>query len=152
MHEWACFHDETANHQFAQSCGLLNHPNSFYGGVLKLNTKCDADSWLYLLSHFECDGHTVHMLTQQHLPPPLTSSVKLSLLTHTHSRSLSFVARLHWCCANCSGYINSGYTVSRQTSYTILETRSWLISLNSGTWSEIESWGNKPSWNPRTRF
>ena len=34
------------------SCSLLNHPNSFRGGMFKLNTKCDADSLLYLLTHF----------------------------------------------------------------------------------------------------
>ena len=32
--------------------------------MFKVNTKFDADSSLYLLSHFECDGHTVHMLPQ----------------------------------------------------------------------------------------
>ena len=53
--------------------------------MFKLNTKYDADSLLYLLSHFECDCHLVHMLTQQCLPPPLTSTVKLSLFTHAHS-------------------------------------------------------------------
>ena len=41
---------------------LLNHPNSFRGGTFKLNTKSDADSLFYLLSHFECDSHTVHTL------------------------------------------------------------------------------------------
>ena len=30
---------------------------------------------------FECDGHTVHMLTQQCLLPPLTSTVKSSLFS-----------------------------------------------------------------------
>ena len=35
--------------------------------MIKLNTKSDADLLFYLLSHFECNGHTVHMLTQQHL-------------------------------------------------------------------------------------
>ena len=60
----------------AHSCGLLNHPNSFCRGMLKLNAKFDADSLLYSLSHFECDDHTVHMLTQWHLPPPLTGTVK----------------------------------------------------------------------------
>ena len=45
----------------AHSCGLLNHLNTFCGGMFKLNTKCDADSLLYSLGHFECDGHTVHM-------------------------------------------------------------------------------------------
>ena len=49
---------------------FLNHPNSFQGGMFKLNTKFDADSLLYLLSHFECDSHTVHMLTQWFWPPP----------------------------------------------------------------------------------
>ena len=58
------------------SCGFLNHPNSFCRGMSKLNTKFDADSLLYALSHFECECHTVHMLTQWHLPPPLTSTVK----------------------------------------------------------------------------
>ena len=33
----------------AQSCGLLNHPNSFYGGMFKLNAKFDVDSLLYLI-------------------------------------------------------------------------------------------------------
>ena len=60
----------------AHSCGLPNHPSSFFRGMFKLNTKFDADSLLYSLSHFECDGHTELMLTQHHLPPPLTSTVK----------------------------------------------------------------------------
>ena len=80
MPEWAHCHDEAANPQFAHSCGLLNHPNSFHGTMFRLNTKSDAESLLYLLSHFECEGHTVHMLTQWHLPPLLTSTVKLSML------------------------------------------------------------------------
>ena len=53
--------------------------------MFKLNAKFDADSLLYSLSHSECDGHTVHMLTQQHLLPPLTSTVKSSLFTYVHS-------------------------------------------------------------------
>ena len=48
---------------------LLSHVNTFHGGMVKLNAKFDADLLLYLLSHFECDGHTVHMLTQRHLLP-----------------------------------------------------------------------------------
>ena len=52
----------------AHSCGLLNHSTSFCGGILKLTTKCDADSLCYSLSYFEYDSHTVHMLTQR-LPP-----------------------------------------------------------------------------------
>ena len=44
----------------------------------------DADLLLYLLSHFECKGHTVHMLTQQCVLTPLTSTVKSSLFTHAY--------------------------------------------------------------------
>ena len=77
------------------SCGLLNHPNSFCGGMLKLNSKFDADLLLYLLSYFDCDGHTVHMLTQWHLFPTLSSTVKLSLFTHVHPSLISLSARLH---------------------------------------------------------
>ena len=39
----------------AHKCGLLNHPNSFCGGMFKFNTKSGADSLMYLLSHFECE-------------------------------------------------------------------------------------------------
>ena len=34
-----------------------------------------------------------------------------------HSSPRSLAARLHWCCANHSHYINNGWTFSRQTSY-----------------------------------
>ena len=36
-------------------------------------------------SHFECGGHTVHMLTQRYVLLPLTSTVKSSLFIHVHS-------------------------------------------------------------------
>ena len=81
----------------ACSCILLNHLSSFCGGMFKLNAKFDADSLLYSLSHFECDSHTVHMLTQWCLPPPLTGIVKSSLFTHVHSSPLSSAVRLHQC-------------------------------------------------------
>ena len=97
------------------SCCLLNHPNNFHWGMLKLNAKFDADSLLYLLSYFEYDGHTVHMLTQLCLLPPLTSTVKSSLFTHAHSRPFS---RLHQFHANHYCYINNGWIFPGQTSYT----------------------------------
>ena len=75
-----------------------------------LSAKFDADFLLYSLSHFECDGHTVHTLTQQHLPPPLTSRLKLSLFTHVHSSPLSLASRLHRCHVNCFHYINNGWS------------------------------------------
>ena len=56
--------------------------------------------------------HTVHMLTQRLLLPPLTSTVKLSLFTHAHPSLLSLAARLQWCIANHSCYINNGWTFS----------------------------------------
>ena len=58
------------------------------------------------------------MLTQQCLPPPLTSSVKSSLFTHSCSSPLSLVARLHRCGANHSYFVNNDWTFSRQTTYT----------------------------------
>ena len=54
----------------AHSCDLLNHLNRLRWGMFKLTSKFGADSLLYSLSHFECDGHTVHVLTQWHLLPP----------------------------------------------------------------------------------
>ena len=114
----------------AHSFGLLNHLNSFCRAILKLNEKSDADSLPYSLSHFECDSHTVHMLTQQRLLPPLTSTVKSSLLPHTHSSPLSLAARLHWCHANCSHCINNGWIFSRQTSK-LLELISYLLHVKT---------------------
>ena len=104
----------------AHNLGLLNHPNSFHRGMFKLNAKSDADSLLYLLSHFECDGHTVHMLIQQCLLPPLTNTVKSSLFTHVHSSPLSLAARLHQCHTNNSRSINNGWTYSGQNLYIYL--------------------------------
>ena len=91
--------------------------SSFCWGMFKLNAKFDADFSLHLLSHFECNGHTVHTLTQRCLPPPLTNTIRSQLFTHAHSSPLSLVARLHGCCANCSHYINNGWTFSGQASY-----------------------------------
>ena len=76
--------------------------------MFKLNAKFDADSLLYSLSHFECHSHMLHMPTQQHLPPPLASTVK-SLFTHVCSNPLSLAARLHQFRTNHSNYINNGW-------------------------------------------
>ena len=98
------------------SYSLLNHPNSFYRGMFKLNSKFDADSLLCLPKCFECYNHTVHMLTQQRLQPPMTSEVKSSLFTYMHSSPFFLSVKLHWCHTNCSHYINNGWTFSGQTS------------------------------------
>ena len=99
----------------AHSCGLLKHLNSFCRGMFKLTAKFDTNSLLYSLSHFECNSHTVHMLTWWDLPHPLTSTVKTSFFRHVHSSPLSLAASLCQCHADCSRYINSGWTFSRQT-------------------------------------
>ena len=88
--------------------------------MFKLNLKFDGVSLLFSLRHFECDGHTVQILTQRRLLTPLTSTVKLSLFTHAHSSPLSLAARLHQCCSNHSRYINNSWTFSRQTSLYIV--------------------------------
>ena len=48
----------------AHSWGLLNHPNSFHGGMFKLNANFDADLLLYSLCRFEYNNYTVPMLIQ----------------------------------------------------------------------------------------
>ena len=93
IHEQAHCCDEAANHQLPIAIDLLNHPNSSHRGIFKLNAKSDADLLLYL--HFECDSHTVHMLTQGGLLPPLTNTVKSSLFIHACSNPLSLAATLH---------------------------------------------------------
>ena len=94
--------------------------------MFKLNAKFDTDSLLYLLSHFECGGHTGHMLTQWRLPPSLTSTVKSSLFMHIHSSSLFLSARLHGCHANCSHYSNNSWTFSGST---IMCTSVWIYDI-----------------------
>ena len=118
LRELAHCDDEAANHQLPIAAVFRVNLNSFHRGMFKLNAKLDADLLLYLLSHFECDGHTVHTLTQCRLPPPLTSTVKSSLFTHEHSSPLSLAAGLHRCRTHRSRYIHSGWTFGIQTSYT----------------------------------
>ena len=116
MHEWVFCHDEAANHQLpiAAAYWIIQIFSMEECSSLTQNL---TDSLLYSLSHFECDSHTVHMLTQWHLLPSLTSTLKSSLLTHAHSNLLSLAARLHQCHANYFCCINHGWTFSRQTLY-----------------------------------
>ena len=96
---------EAANHQLPIAASFESSLVSVEN--VKLNAKFDAGLLLYSLSHFECNGHTVHMLTQQHLLPPLTSTVKSSLFMHAHSSLLSLAARLHQNHTNCSCYMST---------------------------------------------
>ena len=106
-------HDQAANHQLLIAVAFwiiqivsMKECLSLMQNLMQI--RCS-------LSHVECDSHTVHKLTQQHLLPPLTSRVKSSLFTHAHSSPLSLIARLHWCLTNHSRYINNGWTFSRPT-------------------------------------
>ena len=113
----------------AHSCSLLNHLNSFCGEMFKLNSKFGSDSLLYSLIHFEYDSHTVHLLTQWCLSPPLTSTEKSSLFTRVHSRPHSLAARLHCCGANSSCYINNCSTFSWHTLYIMDWRGGWREKL-----------------------
>ena len=84
----------------AHSCSLLNHPNSFCGGMFKLNAKFLADALLYSMN----------------LPHPLSSTAKSSLFTHAHSSVFSLAAILHQCHTKHSHYVNVS-TISRETLY-----------------------------------
>ena len=58
-------------------------------------TQFDADSLLYSLSHFECDGHIGHMVSQQCLPPTLIQWSR-------HCSHVHILAHSPW----LSGYID----------------------------------------------
>ena len=107
----------------AQSCGLLNHPRSFHGGIFKLNAKFGADSLLCWLSYFECDGHTVHVLTQWCLLPPWLvhwgrRHSHMHILVHSPWLPGYMDVAQTW--ANHSCCINNGWTFSKQTSCTTI--------------------------------
>ena len=117
MHEQACCHDEAANHQLPIAA-VFESPKWFS----QRNVQAYCKIWCRigaLLNPFECGRHTVHMLTQGHLLPSLTSTVKSSLFIDAHSSPLSSAARLHQCCPNHSCDMNYGWTFSRQTSYAV---------------------------------
>ena len=117
----------------AHSCCILNHPNNFHKEMFKRNAKFDADLLLYLLSHFECDSHTVHMLTQWCLPPPLTSTVKSLLFTYAHFSPLSWAATLHLCHVSHCHYINHGWAFSGQTFYIVFSKDMSILTYDWST-------------------
>ena len=93
-----------------------NHPNSFHGGMFKLNAKFDVDSLLYCLIHFERNGpHSTHAHSTVSTAPTVSEVV----IVHTcaHSSPLSLAARLYQCRTNHSSYSNNAWAFSRQTSY-----------------------------------
>ena len=115
MHEWACCGDEAASHQLCMAAASwiiwivsLEECSSLMQNLMLIH--CPT------LRHFECDSHTVHMLTQWRLLHPLTSTVKLSLFMHAHSSPSSLSARLYRYHTN-SSYISNGWPFSGQTLY-----------------------------------
>ena len=107
MHEGVLYRDEAANHQLPRAVAFWIIWIVSTGECSCLPQNLFADSLLYSLCHFECNSHTAHMLTQWCLPPPLTSTVKLSLFMHAHSSPLSLAARLHWCGTNASKMVEN---------------------------------------------
>ena len=98
-------------------------------GMFKLNAISDADLLLCSLSHFECDGHTVHMLTQWASTAP-TDQYSEVVIVHTSAfQSTLLGCQVTSCCANDSHYINNGWTFSRQTSYKSIFL-SWITYQN----------------------
>ena len=97
MHERAHCHDEAASHQLPTAAAFW---------IIWIVSMEECSSLMQNLMHihcsthclFECDGHTVHMLTQRRPLPPLTSTVKSSLFVHVRSSPLSLAVRLHRCC------------------------------------------------------
>ena len=86
----------------AHSCGLLNHPNSFSGGIFKLNAKFDADLLFYSVILYTTDTQYRVSLNGPHW---------LVQWSHHYScifqYTLSLATRLHWCHTICSHYIST---------------------------------------------
>ena len=87
MHEQVCCCDKAAHHQ------LLTDVDFWIIQIVSTEECSSLTQNLMQICcctccHFECDSHTVHMLTQPHLPSPMTTTAKLSLCTHVHSSPL----------------------------------------------------------------
>ena len=111
MHYQVCCHDEAANHQVPIAAAFYIIPivsAEEYSNLTQnlIQNHCSTHSVILR------DDHTVHMLIQWHLLPPLTSTVKSLLFIHVHSSPLYLTARLHWCGASHSHYINNDKTFS----------------------------------------
>ena len=108
MHEWVCCRDEAANHQL---------PIAVAFGIIWIVSVDEYSSLMQNLMQICCSARSVilNVTATQYIcsfngvyHPPLTSTVKLSLFMHAHSRPLSLAARLHRWCANRSGCVNNG--------------------------------------------
>ena len=114
-HELGCCCDEAANHQLPRAVTLwiiqlvsTEEYSSLTQNLIQIHCSTRSVILNVTATQYTCSFNSIHS-------HPLTSVVK-SLFTHVHSSPLSLAARLHWCCANCPHYINSGWTSSGQTS------------------------------------
>ena len=120
MHEWVHCHDKAASHQCpslwpsgsSEYFPWRNEWLSLMQNLMPIHCSTLSVIWM--------QRHTVHMLTQWHLLPPRTHTVKLALFTYLHSSPLSLAARFRRCHANCSRYINNGWTSSGQISLYVI--------------------------------
>ena len=113
MQEWACCHNEAANHQL---------PIAMASWIIQMVSMEEGSSLIQNLMQICYSAHSVILnatATKYTCLPmaPLMSTVKSALFTHGHSSPLSLASRLHQPHANHSHYINIGWTFSRQTSY-----------------------------------
>ena len=104
----------TLRHVITKTSHVLSKFNDFVLGHIHSHPEQHAAHRLQVRHpacsvNSECTSHTVHMLTQWHLPPLLISTVKLSLFMHVHSSQLYLAARLHRCHEN-HFHINNGWT------------------------------------------
>ena len=122
MHKRAHYCDEAANHQL---------PISVVFWIIQITSmeQCSCLNLMQiccLLSHFECDGHTVYMLTQRHLLPCWLvpgshhcSCMRIPVHSPWLPGYLNVVQTIH--------YINNGWTFSRQTLYLLSSSSSLLF-------------------------
>ena len=111
MHEWLRCSDAAANHQLpiAGAFGIIW---IVCGGIFNLMQNLIQ---IHCSTHCLIEWHST-LAHSKASTTPLTSTVKSSLFTRTHSSPLSLAVRLHWHCTNHSHYIKNGWNFSRQTS------------------------------------
>ena len=115
MHEWACCHEEAANHQLPIAAAFW---------IIQIVSLEECSTSTQNSMQICCSTHSFWMQwphsTHAHSTAStdlLTSTVKSSLFMHAHSSPLSLASKLHWCHTNCSHYIDNGWTFSGQTLY-----------------------------------
>ena len=114
MYKCAHCHDEAANHQLPIAAALW---------IIWILSGGECSSLKQNLMQIYCSTCSVilnvtstpYTCSQQCLPPPLTSTVKLSLFKHAHSSPLSLAARLHRCHANHSCILTMAVLFSGHT-------------------------------------